>query len=88
MNAAMIDDLVKSLGRTYSEMMSSGMYLPGGPPKGMFDGDQTSSMSPAIGIEMGFQAIHDLSLSTSTCIQRPTMIPHTKEGCHVSSNDE
>ncbi|QZI69746.1 DUF6392 family protein [Pseudomonas protegens] len=54
MNAAMIDDLVKSLGRTYSEMMSSGMYLPGGPPKGMFDGDQTSSMSPASGIEMGF----------------------------------
>lgn len=27
MNAAMIDDLVKSLGRTYPEMISSGMYL-------------------------------------------------------------
>ena len=36
MSAAMIDDLVKSLGRTYSELIASGMYLPGGPPKGMF----------------------------------------------------
>ncbi|NMY72949.1 DUF6392 family protein [Pseudomonas sp. WS 5071] len=56
MNAAMIDDLVKSLGCTYSELTASGMYLPGGPPKGMFDGDETSYMSPAPGIDLGFLA--------------------------------
>ena len=56
MSAAMIDDLVKSLGRTYSELIASGMYLPGGPPKGMFDGDETSYMSPAPGIDLGFSA--------------------------------
>ena len=56
MNAAMIDDLVKSLGCTYSELTASGMYLPGGPPKGMFDVDETSYMSPAPGIDLGFLA--------------------------------
>ena len=56
MNAAMIDDLDKSLGCTYSELTASGMYLPGGPPKGMFDVDETSYMSPAPGIDLGFLA--------------------------------
>lgn len=56
MNAAMIDDLVKSLGRTYPEMISSGMYLPGGPPKGIFEDSDTLSMSPEPGIELGFWA--------------------------------
>lgn len=56
MNAAMIDDLIKSMGSTYSELIASGMYLPGGPPKGMFAGDETSSMSPASGIDLGFSA--------------------------------
>ncbi|MGE7955698.1 hypothetical protein ACQKQA_03695 [Pseudomonas sp. NPDC089530] len=37
MNAVMIDDLVQYLGRTYPEMISSGMQIPGGPPKGIFD---------------------------------------------------
>ncbi|WP_162095402.1 DUF6392 family protein [Pseudomonas chlororaphis] len=56
MNAAMIDDLIKNIGRTYSELISSGMYLPGGPPKGMFEGDETSFMSPAAGIDLGFSS--------------------------------
>ncbi|EZI30104.1 DUF6392 family protein [Pseudomonas extremaustralis] len=60
MNAAMIDDLVKSLGRTYPELIASGMYLPGGPPKGMFEGDEQSSISPAPGIDLGFSASQHL----------------------------
>ena len=56
MNAAMIDDLVKSLGRTYPELIASGMYLPGGPPKGIFDDSDTLSMAPELGLEMGFWA--------------------------------
>ena len=56
MNAAMIDDLVKSLGRTYPEMVASGLYLPGGPPKGMFDDSDTLSMTTAPGVELGFWA--------------------------------
>ncbi|ROL89305.1 DUF6392 family protein [Pseudomonas chlororaphis] len=54
MNAAMIDDLIKNMGKTYSELIASGMYLPGGPPKGMFEGDESSFMSPAAGIDLGF----------------------------------
>ncbi|RON93353.1 hypothetical protein BK635_00650 [Pseudomonas chlororaphis] len=49
----MIDDLIKNMGRTYSELIASGMYLPGGPPKGMFEGDESSFMSPAAGIDLG-----------------------------------
>ncbi|MGY2291840.1 DUF6392 family protein [Pseudomonas sp. SDO528_S397] len=60
MNAAMIDDLIKSLGRTYAELVASGMYLPNGPPKNMFEGDETSSMSPAPGLELGFSASQHL----------------------------
>ncbi|AMS18034.1 DUF6392 family protein [Pseudomonas chlororaphis] len=56
MNAATIDDLVKSLGRTYPEMIASGMYLPGGPPKGIFEDSETLAMSPEPGIELGFWA--------------------------------
>ncbi|AVO59285.1 DUF6392 family protein [Pseudomonas chlororaphis] len=56
MNAATIDDLVKSLGRTYPEMIASGMYLPGGPPKGIFEDSDTVAMSPEPGIELGFWA--------------------------------
>ena len=56
MNAVMIDDLVKSLGRTYPEMIASGMYLPGGPPKGIFEDSETLAMSPEPGIELGFWA--------------------------------
>ncbi|NNA09329.1 pyocin immunity protein [Pseudomonas lundensis] len=56
MNAAMIDDLVKSLGRTYPEMVASGLYLPGGPPIGMFDDSDTLSMMTAPGVELGFWA--------------------------------
>ncbi|MGY3255650.1 hypothetical protein ACVWWS_003072 [Pseudomonas chlororaphis] len=56
MNAVMIDDLVKSLGRTYPEMIASGMYLPGGPPKGIFEDSDTLAMSPEPGIELGFWA--------------------------------
>ena len=41
MNAAMIGNFVKSLGRTYSEMVAAGLYLPGGPPIGMFDDSDT-----------------------------------------------
>ncbi|NBF03042.1 pyocin immunity protein [Pseudomonas sp. Fl5BN2] len=52
----MIDELVKSLGRTYPEMIASGMYLPGGPPKGIFEDSDTLSMSPGPGIELGFWA--------------------------------
>ncbi|MEB0028796.1 DUF6392 family protein [Pseudomonas sp. MH9.2] len=56
MNAAMIDDLVKSLGRAYPELIASGMYLPGGPPKGIFEDSDTLSRSPEPGIELGFWA--------------------------------
>ncbi len=56
MNAVMIDDLVKSLGRTYPEMIASGMYLPDGPPKGIFEDSDTLAMSPEPGIELGFWA--------------------------------
>jgi len=56
MNAAMIDDLVKSLGRTYPELIASGMYLPGGPPRGIFEDSDTRSMSLAPGIELEFSA--------------------------------
>ena len=56
MNAAMIDDLVKSLGRTYPEMVASGLYLPGGPPIGMFDDSDTLSMMTTPGVELGFWA--------------------------------
>lgn len=56
MSAEIIDELVKSLGRTYPEMISSGMYLPGGPPKGIFEDSDTSSMSPESGIELEFWA--------------------------------
>ncbi|WP_259679329.1 DUF6392 family protein [Pseudomonas chlororaphis] len=52
----MIDDLVKSLGRTYPEMIASGMYLPDGPPKGIFEDSDTLAMSPEPGIELGFWA--------------------------------
>ena len=55
-NAEMIDDLVKSFGRTYSEMVAAGLYLPGGPPKGMFDDSDTLSMTTAPGVELGFWA--------------------------------
>lgn len=50
----MIDDLVKSLGRTYPELIASGVYLPGGPPTGIFDDSDTLSMAPESGLEMGF----------------------------------
>ncbi len=56
MNAVMIEGLVKSLGRTYPEMVASGLYLPDGPPKGMFDDSDTLSMMTAPGIELGFWA--------------------------------
>ncbi|WP_045882961.1 DUF6392 family protein [Pseudomonas chlororaphis] len=56
MNAAMIDDLVKSLGRTYPEMIASGMYLPGEPPRGMFEDVDTIAMWPGAGIELEFWA--------------------------------
>ncbi|AZD79817.1 hypothetical protein C4K15_3250 [Pseudomonas chlororaphis subsp. aurantiaca] len=56
MNAAMIDDLVKSLGLTYSEMITSGMYLPGESPKGMFEDVDTVAMWPEAGIELEFWA--------------------------------
>lgn len=56
MNAALIDDLVKSLGRTYPEMIASGMYLPGGSPKGIFEDSDTIAMSPEAGIELEFWA--------------------------------
>ena len=56
MNAVMIEGLVKSLGRTYPEMVASGLYLPGGPPKGMFDDSDTLSMMTAPGVELGFWA--------------------------------
>ncbi|WP_097303611.1 DUF6392 family protein [Pseudomonas chlororaphis] len=56
MNAALIDDLVKSLGRTYPEMITSGMYLPGGPPEGIFEDSDTITMSPEAGIELEFWA--------------------------------
>ncbi|MCO7579734.1 MULTISPECIES: DUF6392 family protein [Pseudomonas] len=52
----MIDELVKSLGRTYPEMISSGMYLPGGPPEGMFGNSDTVEFSPEPGIELRFWA--------------------------------
>ncbi|OLF53837.1 pyocin immunity protein [Pseudomonas chlororaphis] len=56
MNAAMIDDLVKCLGRSYSEMIATGMYLPGEPPKGMFEDVDTMAMWPMAGIELEFWA--------------------------------
>nr|WP_039968457.1 DUF6392 family protein [Pseudomonas chlororaphis] len=56
MNTAMIDDLVKSLGRTYPEMIASGMYLPGGRPKGIFDDSDRVTVSPEPGVELGFWA--------------------------------
>lgn len=56
MNAALIDDLVKSLGRTYPELITSGMYLPGDPPKGIFEDSDTLSMSPFQGVELEFWA--------------------------------
>ncbi|BBN55246.1 hypothetical protein TRE132_33710 [Pseudomonas chlororaphis subsp. aurantiaca] len=56
MNAVMIDKLVKNLGRTYPEMIASGMYLPGGPPTGIFEDSDTLSMAPESGLEMGFWA--------------------------------
>ncbi|MGE7955696.1 DUF6392 family protein [Pseudomonas sp. NPDC089530] len=52
----MIDDLVKSLGRTYPEMIASGMYLPGEAPKGIFEDSDTVAMSPWPGVELGFWA--------------------------------
>ncbi|WP_124339368.1 DUF6392 family protein [Pseudomonas chlororaphis] len=52
----MIDKLVKNLGRTYPEMIASGMYLPGGPPTGIFEDSDTLSMAPESGLEMGFWA--------------------------------
>ncbi|AZD08627.1 hypothetical protein C4K26_3224 [Pseudomonas chlororaphis] len=56
MSATMIDDLVKSLGLTYPEMIVSGMYLPGEPPKGMFEEVDTMAMWPEAGIELEFWA--------------------------------
>ncbi len=56
MNAAMIGNFVKSLGRTYSEMVAAGLYLPGGPPIGMFEDSDTLSMMTAPGVELGFLA--------------------------------
>ena len=56
MNAAMIGNFVKSLGRTYSEMVVAGLYLPGGPPIGMFEDSDTLSMMTAPGVELGFLA--------------------------------
>ncbi len=56
MNAVMIDDLVKYLGRTYPEMIASGVQLPGGPPKGIFNDSDTVAMSPWPGIELNFWA--------------------------------
>ncbi|WP_331711841.1 DUF6392 family protein [Pseudomonas chlororaphis] len=55
-NAAMIDKLVKSLGHTYPEMIALGMYLPSGPPKGIFEDSDTVAMSPEPGVELGFWA--------------------------------
>lgn len=52
----MLDDLIKALGRTYPEMIASGMYLPGGPPKGIFDDSDRVTVSPEPGIELGFWA--------------------------------
>ncbi|WP_411731428.1 hypothetical protein [Pseudomonas chlororaphis] len=46
MNAAMIDDLVKNLGSTYPELMTSGLPLPGGPPKGIFEDSDTITVTP------------------------------------------
>ncbi|MBT2375779.1 DUF6392 family protein [Pseudomonas fluorescens] len=60
MNAAMIDDLVKALGLTYRELIASGMYLPDGPPKVMFEGDESGFMSPAPGIDLSFSADQQL----------------------------
>lgn len=56
MNAVLIDDLVKSLGRTYHELAASGLPLSGGPPEGLFEDSDTLSMSPEPGIELGFRA--------------------------------
>ncbi|AZD29909.1 DUF6392 family protein [Pseudomonas chlororaphis] len=52
----MINDLIKSLGRTYPELIASGMYLPGGPPKGIFEDSETLSLVPESGLEIGFLA--------------------------------
>ncbi|WP_325051441.1 DUF6392 family protein [Pseudomonas chlororaphis] len=52
----MIDGLVKSLGHTYPEITASGMYLPGEPPKGMFEDVDTMAMWPEAGIELEFWA--------------------------------
>ncbi|AZD67102.1 hypothetical protein SAMN04489802_3310 [Pseudomonas chlororaphis] len=56
MNSAMIDDLVKSLGRTYPALVASEIHLPCGPPTGIFEDSDTLSMSPEPGIELGFWA--------------------------------
>ncbi|MEW7855115.1 DUF6392 family protein [Pseudomonas chlororaphis] len=56
MTTVIINDLVKSLGRTYPEMTASGMYLPGGPQKGIFEDSDTIAMSPEAGIELEFWA--------------------------------
>lgn len=55
-STAMLDDLIKALGRTYPEMIASGMYLPGGAPKGIFEDSDTLAMSPVPGIELDFWA--------------------------------
>ncbi|WP_080693519.1 DUF6392 family protein [Pseudomonas chlororaphis] len=63
----MIDDLVKNLGRTYPELIASGMPLPEGPPKGIFEDSDTSWISLESGIGLGFwasnQRFEDLFIS-------------------------
>lgn len=56
MNAATIDDLIKALGSTYPELITSGLHLPGAPPKGIFEDSDTIAMSPEAGIELEFWA--------------------------------
>jgi len=41
MSSAMIDDLVKSLGRTYPALVASEIHLPSGPPTGIFEDSDT-----------------------------------------------
>lgn len=41
---------------TYPEMISSGIYLPDSPPKGIFEDSATLAMTPEPGIELDFWA--------------------------------
>ncbi|OLF53838.1 DUF6392 family protein [Pseudomonas chlororaphis] len=59
MNAAVLDEFIKNLGCTYPELIASGMYLPGGPPTGIFEDSNTLSMSPEPGIELEFWASNE-----------------------------